>query len=353
MPDRVPVFPSQRRVAYAPTPLSSHPEEAMDDLLQMQTAEARRAIQHTVDPLLVTELQHVLLHAEILGKEHGAKLLDLREQVLGQRLTNTRRLSIIAAGTSARDRGEKEQLDNEESIGFDSMTPAEQARRLHARRLWDFCGVRGQIEFIAFPKSADQAEMQLIEMLSLRKQALFHDLGVPLRDGAIEYQPGVPVDSRGFDEVPNWLAKIGRDLAAIRAGQFGVDTLGDKPLAVSCLHELRFYGHGHAGSGGSEAGFKFADKVLSTSDLRSPLRVSAFAAVRATIAPGASILLEGCETGRGTAGKAFLKALAELFFGSFKWGFVRASTQPIIMSPYLREGPLPGSPVTYQWPDDF
>jgi hypothetical protein len=370
---RVPVAPANHKETYAPNVLRCHPEEALDRLLEMKPEDCRRAILSTVDPILLDELSSLLLNADFLiSKALGSAAALLREMVVQQKLITTRRRAAVVIVEPrkkseedeeedeekkkkrevTREEGERNQLAAEEHPSLiKRMTEPELERRFHAKKLWELCAVRYQEEMIAFPQVADDAERQLPAMIEARAEAKYLDGFTLLREGTEQKKDGTTIERRGFDEVPVHLISAGRKLAG--SGIFGVVGTASAPLVLSCVHELRFYGHGKAGGEGREASFKFADNETFTTALRDPHRIMRFRAVRNMMAPGASILLEGCETGRGAAGKAFLKALAELCFGSEKWGFVRANTEEITGSVIPKTGLDPGDPVTLKWPDDF
>jgi hypothetical protein len=359
---RVPVAPANHKEAYAPNVLRCHPEEALDRLLGMEPDDRRRAILNTVDPILLDELVNLLSSIDfILSKEVGAVAAELREMVVQQKLITTRRRTAVVVleprknekkRADTREAGEEEQFAEEEHPSLVAgMTDREIERRFHARKLWDICAVRYQQEMIAFPQFADGAEQLLFEMIEQRAKAKYLDSFSLLREEVVKEEDGSTSERRGFDDVPGQMTSVGRTFAAL--GLFGVVGNSSRSLALSCVQELRFYGHGKAGGEGREASFKFADSETVTSALRDPHRLLRFRAVRNIMAPGASILLEGCETGRGAAGKAFLKAMAELCFGPEKWGFVRASTRGITSTTMLKAGLVPGDPVTLKWPDDF
>jgi hypothetical protein len=357
---RVPVAPGNHADTYAPTSLRSHAEEALDRLFEMKPDDARLAILHTVDPILLGDLSNLLLSIGFVSKRAGNAANTLRELVIEQRLTTTRRRALVATlprpkkepNEVTREVGEEKQLAAEELPSVVArMTDREKERRFHARKLWDLCAVRFQVEMHAFPESADLAEFKLLEMMDARTKRKYFDDRLGLREGITELQNGSTVETHGFDQVPIHMSSIGRDFAS--SGIFGAVGSSSSPIAVSWVHEIRFYGHGKAGTEGRSASFKFADSETFTSGLRDPHRIMRFRAMRNVMAPGASILLEGCETGRGAAGKSFLGALGELFFGSEKWGFVRASTGEITFTANIWEGPIPVDPITLKWPDDF
>lgn len=348
---RVPVAPGNHTEPYAPIALRTNAEAALDRLFEMELDDARRAILHTVDPILLEELSNALLGVAFLSNTVADRAADLRELLVQQRLITTkRRADLLVEPRSARAIGEEAQLKAEEIPEVvKRMTDRERERRYHARRLWDLCAVRYQVEFFASPNPADQAELQLQTVLARRGALRYFDDHFPLREGPLEFK-GLVLEGHGFDDVPVVLGATGRKLAS--EGGFATSNEG-RPIALSCIQEIRFLGHGSAGGDGVPATFKFSDSETTAQDLLEVQRNLRFQVVRTVIAPGASILVEGCETGRGPAGKTFLAALARLCFGDSKWGFVRASTESITVGVIPAEGPIPVRPVTLKWPDDF
>jgi len=69
------------------------------------------------------------------------------------------------------------------------------------------------------------------------------------------------------------------------------------------------------------------------------------------MAPGASVLFEGCETGEGAGGTDFMKAAAALFFGDEKWGYVRAHTQKTETGSFVHHGLQLHDAKVLRWPE--
>ncbi|MEM7158639.1 MAG: hypothetical protein AAF799_37710 [Myxococcota bacterium] len=261
------------------------------------------------------------------------------------------------------------ELDKKESDYALNKTSAREAERVrHRERLWKECGISGDLEFSPWieqidgslahdteaqeyfaklgGRTIDNVEVSTAKMRRKRHQAGYTRQQCPL--------------ALAIRDIVRWLNGVSAENA--KAGFFetvpelfvGVDEIwAEGPFALSWVRELVFYGHGRYGET-DEAGFKFDSSMLTTSVFNEPKTQAELAHVSLFMAPGSSILLQGCDTGYGARGKEFMHAFARCIFGKDKWGYIRANRYiSEVNENTLIMGYKPGSPVTYKYPDDF
>ena len=249
--------------------------------------------------------------------------------------------------------GEKEERKQEHPIA--KISSMEASRLLDRDSLWSQCGVFIDIEFSphieaidgpidqeakdfhgAGGRAIDVGDEMAGTMRHQRAKAGFCDRGIPLALA----QRDIPL---ALDLAAQ---QLGKQNIFGREGQF----------AVSFIRELRFYGHGQHGkpAKGIEAGFAFDGSMIETSLLEDPSQKKLFSRVHKYMAPGSSVVFEGCDTGDGAAGRAFMKAIGEIFFAPHNWGYVRANTEVTSIDPVNKiAGFRDGKPRTLMWPNDL
>lgn len=315
--------PNAHPVAYSPSVLSPASEDVLMILLSASPSEAAETIEHSLDYGLLSELREAIAVRESLTPEIQSKLRRLYEALTSQvQRLRTRRQIASSSGFAARIAAEASQSEIERE--HDEHWPPgfrEVERRFAADDLLRKCAVFYDLETFPAGRDVGSDEVQLKGMVDARKRR------------------GFCSEALGLEHVTGIARHLG---AAMERG------------AVCFVREIRCAGHGMAPADELSSAFVFDGGYTDLADLRHPEIAGRFADVWRYMAPGASIIFEGCNVGRGEGGRQYLGAFAELVFSKRKWGFVRAnrtSTQLPITDTW--RGLPPGDPVTYRWPDDF
>jgi hypothetical protein len=268
--------------------------------------------------------------------------------------TNRKRVRAIndPKGNAGRIQGEADQAKTDHPIA--KTFTMESSRLGDLEDLWQHCGVAIDLEFSPHVESVDGP----ID----KEAAEFHGGGRNIDVGDVMAAEMRPLrEAAGFCDRALPLALAQRDIPgnlealAMTLGKTGLFAR-EGAFAVSFIREIRFYAHGQHGKPdkGIEAGFAFDGSMIETSLLEDPKQKKIFENVHKFMAPGSSVLFEGCDTGDGAAGKAFMEAIARIFFAPHKWGYVRANTEVTSIDPVNKKaGFRDGKPRTLMWPNDF
>lgn len=375
------VAPHHQPYLYVPLSLDLDPGVALLSLSALSEPDALRQIGQMVDPVALSRIGEragqVLGLSSFLGVDSPGErarlaLVEKACKSLLKRVRVRRERANDLGVNKARLDGEALQRKDEHPLS--KISAREKERSIHADRLWSDCGVLTDVEMSPWVESVDgtlEKDQEALEHIALngsRKIDSVDELAAKIRKS----RQAVHMSSFEFplaiaqrDIVLN-LALVARALAD--RGSFGVfpgeirvgPTRVDGPFALSWIRELRFFGHGQLGRAAKEgvaavpAGFGFDGTMLTTDVLSHPDTRAVFAPVSFFMAPGSSVLFEGCDTGSGSEGRAFVEAAAQAFFGKQKWGYVRANTVVTSADPIAVErGIRDGAPVTLKWPDDF
>jgi hypothetical protein len=329
--------PNSTRFHSVPDLVPLRADRALRKLLSMTEGQRRDALLQIVDFGALTELQSAIA---IKGNAENLDLRDLHQDVSLCRSAVAARRSF-AMGSGRAERRQAEALDRKvEKVTDDLYPPSQQefSRRFEADRLWEQSGVTIGIE--TYPDGGDEnletEEKQLKDMVKTRHHAGLCDIPI-----AISHFSFIALQIR-VSAIVTW-----KDAPVYR------DPFGLYNEAVCFVRELRFSAHALPGSDTEQAGYVFSGEFVDEDQLRSPDAIAAFRDTPKYLAPGASVLLDGCKVGRGPAGKSFMGAFADLLFGSHKWGFIKGNQISTERGPIPTHPLPPKEPVTYRWPDDF
>lgn len=327
------------RTAYHRVPdlIPPRAHHAVARLLSMNPRQRAGALLHVVDYGALTEICDSL--AIKSRAEQNAELREIYDQVDLCRQAVQRRREW-ANGVETQVRREGEDMDRENLKSQEKAFPPserEKQRQREADRLWKRCGVAVDIEtYPAGEEAKENSEVSLKERAELRKERHFCD-----------YAVGIVHNQLFPAQVLQCARNAWQDFPVLR------DPFSLYDYAVCFVRELRFSAHGFPGREGKPAGFVFGGEFTDEPQARLDDMKHAYAIMPYFMAPGSSVLFDGCYVGQGEAGKSFLAALGELIFGPYKWGFLKAN-QTEATAPVYKYYPLElGNPMTYRWPDDF
>lgn len=365
----IPAVPLDPDYRYVPMYAFPDATQFVQRLAPLHSGTILRRMAHIVDPrasLRIDVEAEFLSDPEIrehfgLPPESAAALAQI--QKVAAALDEITRRRVKASNDPVKNRlrveGEKKQADVSHPIA--TVSSEERERLDDQQELWTLCGVSIDIEFSPHAEVVDgpvdsEAEEFHKNVTGGRHIDTGDELAAKMRQERIK---------EGFCDFAFPLALAQRDipaqLEAVARRLGGTGLFGrEGPLAVSFVRELRFYGHGQHGRVDAEsgktihAGFGFDGSIIETPLLLDSTQKELFKRVPAFMAPGSSVLFEGCDTGDGDLGKEFMKAIGHLFFGAEKWGYIRANTVVTHLDPINRlAGFADGRPKTYMWQNDF
>lgn len=374
--------PTRQPYVYVPLTVHHDPRRAVQELIEMDEHASLDQLVQMVDPVAFERLADTA--DSILNKpsiqasaepETIERLEMLRNQCQGglQMTRERTKAKNDTARNGRRIHGERQQQEVQYEISRVSKREAERQR--HATRLWKDCGICIDIEFSPWIRGDDK-DASLMDQEAID----YHGDGGRRIDGndvsagrvrrarhaagMCDYAVPLALAQRDIARSLSIIARllVSENLHGTIAGPLRVPSMGhvNGPFATSWLREARFYAHGQLGKPANgehaaiPAGFAFDGGMLQTDIMSRTETREAFAPVREFMAPGSSVILEGCDTGSGALGKAFMREIARCFFGEEKWGYVRANTIVTGLSPVNPQmGFQDGQPVTHKWPDDF
>lgn len=338
--------PGRGEFTFIPSTMPPRCETAINKLLIRKEPEVRTMLAHVVDYAALSEMRSAL-HAWRSENAKEREKVKLVADVVEEQLTRIRlrHKKLHESGEAATRRGgEARQREIELSVLKGSKdTPRERQRLFAQHALFDQCAVSCDIDtFPAKPAEGDNAEQNLLKIAASR-----------IPKGFSEHALRLDSPAQLFSE----LMSISLDLAAKTFYPVEPDRPNE---AVSFIRELRFFGHGKAGTDQTQPTFWLCGlQNPETIDMEWFIDAEgnfeeSFDTVRRYMAPGATIGFEGCEIGKGAHGKAFLALVGARFFGGQKFGFLKANQAETFSLPANPEEGLPSiDPVTYKWPDDL